>query len=169
VAWATTLHKFQGFEAGPGKDDVVKHLIIDPGDLKFEMGTPGLLYVALSRGKTFGDFGNGSENYNSSVYWTGADMCLHRIIKIGKKQNGEISVKLENRTKWVAHLEEIFENTRITYNEELIESIKETSHAEWRRQQHRGILGKDRTTRMIHDTLSQPRFSKVIEVQTSYI
>ena len=135
MAWATTLHKFQGFEAGPGKDDVVKHLIIDPGDLKFEMGTPGLLYVALSRGKTFGDFDRGSENYNSSVYWTGADMCLHRII----------------------------------YNEELIESIKETSHTEWRRQQDRGILGKDKTTRMIHDALCEPRFTKVIEVQPSYI
>ena len=109
MAWATTLHKFQGFEAGQGKDDIVNHLIIDPGNLKFKMRTPGSLYKALSRGKTFGDFGNGSENYNSSVYWTGADMCLHRIIKIGKKHNGEISVKLENRTKWVAHLEEIFE------------------------------------------------------------
>lgn len=132
------------------------------------MGTLGLLYVALSRGKTFGDCDKRSENYESSIYWTGADMCLYRVTKIGQKQNGTVSVKLDNWTKWVAHLENIFKNTRITYIQELTESIKETSYSykEWTRQLHTGIIGKDRATHMIHNTLCQPRFSKMAEVQT---
>ncbi len=32
-AWATTIHKFQGFEAGFDENDQFKQLIVDPGDL----------------------------------------------------------------------------------------------------------------------------------------
>ncbi len=32
-AWATTIHKFQGFKAGFDKNDQFKQLIVDPGDL----------------------------------------------------------------------------------------------------------------------------------------
>eukprot|EP00957_Ditylum_brightwellii_P021092 1589462-Ditylum_brightwellii.AAC.1 len=31
LAWASTIHRFQGFEAGPGPHDTVKHLLVDPG------------------------------------------------------------------------------------------------------------------------------------------
>jgi len=54
-AWATTIHKFQGFKAGYDKTaDQFKHLIVDPGDLTTELQNPGILYVALSRAKTIG-------------------------------------------------------------------------------------------------------------------
>ena len=54
-AYATTIHKFQGFEAGFDENDQFQHLIIDPGDIKSEQQQPGLLYVATSRFKTIGD------------------------------------------------------------------------------------------------------------------
>jgi len=53
-AWATTIHKFQGFEAGFDETDQFKHLIVDPGDLTTELQNPGILYVALSWAKTIG-------------------------------------------------------------------------------------------------------------------
>ena len=52
-AWATTIHKFQGFEAGFDETDQFKHLIVDPGDLTTEQQNPGILYVALSRAKNY--------------------------------------------------------------------------------------------------------------------
>ena len=48
-AWATTIHKFQGMEAGFDETDQFQRLIIDPGDIKTEQQQPGILYVATSR------------------------------------------------------------------------------------------------------------------------
>ena len=48
TSWATTIHKFQGFEAGTDIKDMFRYLICDPGDLKWEQDFPGALYVALS-------------------------------------------------------------------------------------------------------------------------
>ena len=51
-AWATTIHKFQGFEAGFDDTDQFMYLIEDPGGVSWEKICPGALYVALSRAKT---------------------------------------------------------------------------------------------------------------------
>jgi hypothetical protein len=51
TAWATTIHKFQGFEAGFDPNDQFKHLIVDPGNLTTEQQNPGILYAAMSRAK----------------------------------------------------------------------------------------------------------------------
>jgi hypothetical protein len=53
-ARVTTIHKFQGFEAGFDKNVQFKHLIADPGDLTTELPNQGILYVALSHAKTIG-------------------------------------------------------------------------------------------------------------------
>jgi len=101
TAWATTVHKFQGFEAGHENTDRFKYLIIDPGNKKWEQLHPGALYVALSRGKNM-----------SNVYWIGHGMCIDRILdginKIdrskgnkGKKTQCEAYKK---REKWVSYL-----------------------------------------------------------------
>ena len=55
-AWASTIHKFQGFEAGFDDTDQFKYLIVDPGPTSWEQNCPGALYVALSRAKTMGTF-----------------------------------------------------------------------------------------------------------------
>jgi len=68
-AWATTIHKFQGFEAGHDENNRSKYLIIDPGYKGWEQLHTGALYVALSRGKNM-----------SNVYWVGHGMCIDRIM-----------------------------------------------------------------------------------------
>ncbi len=40
-SWATTIHKFQGFEAGFDKNDQFQYLIVNPGDIKTEQQQPG--------------------------------------------------------------------------------------------------------------------------------
>jgi hypothetical protein len=54
-AWATTIHKFQGMEAGFNKNNQFQHLIIDPGDIKTEQHQLGILYIATSCVKIIGD------------------------------------------------------------------------------------------------------------------
>jgi hypothetical protein len=77
-AWATTIHKFQGFEAGFEEKDQFQHLIIDPGDIKFEQQQPGLLYVATSCVKTIGDITQDVPHpKTSALYWTGSGMSVN--------------------------------------------------------------------------------------------
>ena len=54
LALATTIHKFQGFEAGFGKDDHIKYIIADINTLNWEKLHPGTAYVVASRAKTIG-------------------------------------------------------------------------------------------------------------------
>ena len=80
-AYATTIHKFQGFEAGFDENDQFRHLIIDPGDIKSEQQQPGLLYVATSRVKTIGDMTHDVPHpKNSALYWTGSGMSINRVL-----------------------------------------------------------------------------------------
>ena len=77
-AWATTIHKFQGFEAGFDKNDQFNHLIVDPGDLTTELLNPGTLYVALSRAKSIGTITPDELHpKNSAIFWTGSGMYLN--------------------------------------------------------------------------------------------
>ncbi len=68
-SWATTIHNFQGFEAGFDRNDRFQHLIINPGDIKTKQQQPGILYVAMSRAKTMGDMTNDTPNpRNNAVF-----------------------------------------------------------------------------------------------------
>ena len=134
-AYATTIHKFQGFEAGFDKNDQFQHLIIDPGDIKSEQQQPGLLYVATSRVKTIGDMTQDVPHpKNSALYWTGSGMSINRVMNgtTKKQQNtqGQERVnclKVEKRRKWVRYLTDQKEiTTRETYNNEKLKRIKKT-------------------------------------------
>lgn len=92
-AWATTIHKFQGFEAGHDDDDRFKYLLIDPGNKYWEQMHPGSLYVALSRGKTL-----------SNIYWIGDGMCINRIQDGAFKQDGTLCELFKKRKNWVEYL-----------------------------------------------------------------
>jgi hypothetical protein len=90
LAWATTIHKFQGFEAGFDEKDQFQHLIIDPGDIKSEQQQPGLLYVATSCVKTIGDKTQDVPHpKTSTLYWTGYGMSVNRVLNgtTKKQQN----------------------------------------------------------------------------------
>ena len=54
LAWATTIHRFQGFEAGFDESDDIKHIIANINVLAWEMLHPGTAYTVASRAKTIG-------------------------------------------------------------------------------------------------------------------
>ena len=111
ISWATTIHKFQGFEAGFDAKDMFRYLIVDPGDLKWEQTCPGALYVALSRAKTMGTFtSDTSFPRDSAIYWHGSGISTTRILE-GHKKNGnnkgDPKVKcllVTKRERWVEYL-----------------------------------------------------------------
>jgi hypothetical protein len=75
-AWATTIHKFQGFEAGLNPNDQFKHLVVNPGDLTTKQQNPGILYAAMSRAKTMGQMTpNNPHLKDSAIFWTGLGIC----------------------------------------------------------------------------------------------
>lgn len=108
-AWATTIHKFQGFEAGFEDKDLFNHLICDPGDLKWEQKCPGALYTALSRAKTMGTF-NKDKPTDSAIYWRGSAICETRItngaMKNGRRRSDpkQNCILINKRDNWVKYL-----------------------------------------------------------------
>jgi hypothetical protein len=113
VSWSTTLHKFQGFEAGFDEDDMFRYLLVDPGDLSWEQQTPGAQYSAISRAKTMGTFrSNDSHPKDSAIYWIGSGISKTRILeghmKKGKRKGApkENCVLVTKRDRWVKYLHE---------------------------------------------------------------
>jgi hypothetical protein len=109
TAWATTTHKFQGFEAGFDSNDQFKHLIVNPGNLTTEQQNPGILYAAMSRAKTMGQIiPNNPHPKDSVIFWTGLGICKNRVLNITKKRglDGNITncLKINKRQAWVNHL-----------------------------------------------------------------
>ena len=106
LAWARTIHKFQGMSAGPvdkGKfPNMFEVIICDPGKREDERSALGLFYTALSRATTLGDE-NGD---GSAIYFCGEDFTEERFRNIAKKkQTDEDYKRSELRRKWVNHLE----------------------------------------------------------------
>ena len=119
---ATTIHKFQGFEAGFGDNDMFRHLIVDPGDTKWEQTCPGALYVALSRAKHMGTFTSETDYpLDSAIYWIGSGICNFRILeghmKNGKKKGGpkEKCVLITKQEKWIEYLHKKQSQTTTTF------------------------------------------------------
>ncbi len=125
-SWATTIHKFQGFEAGFDRNDRLQHLIINLGDIKSEQQQPGILYVAMSRAKKMGDMTNDTPNpRNSAVYWTGCGMSKNRVLHHTQGQERVNCLKIEKRENWVNYLTEQCKNTSSQqYNKKKLKKIK---------------------------------------------
>ncbi len=87
TAWATTIHKFQGFQAGFDPNDQFKNQIVNPGNLTTEQQNRGILYAAMSRAKTMGHTTpNNSHPKDSAIFWTGLGICKNRVLNITKKR-----------------------------------------------------------------------------------
>lgn len=107
LAYARTIHKFQGLTAGPTKPgrppNMYKCIICDPDDKKFEGTALGLLYTAVSRGTTLGD----ENGLNSAIYFTGDGFKAQRIYNLIKKKDSVDDFELANkRRRWVSFLNE---------------------------------------------------------------
>ena len=105
LAYARTIHKFQGLTAGPDDQGKIKNMfeviICDPDDGKFENSALGLLYTAVSRAATLGD----EDGLNSAMCFTGEHMTEARIRRIGKcKDSRNEFIRVGERRKWINHL-----------------------------------------------------------------
>lgn len=106
LAYARTIHKFQGQSAGPvdaGKiPNVFECIVCDPDENQYEGKALGLLYTAVSRATTLGD----DDGRNSAIYFTGDSMKNgDRIRCLGKKKNSmDDFVNIARRERWVQHL-----------------------------------------------------------------
>ena len=105
IAYARTIHKFQGLTAGPvdpGRTPNMYDVVVcDPDEKSCEGQALGLLYTAVSRGTTLGD----ENGLNSAVYFQGASFTADRIRNLTFKANTnkefELSIK---RRIWVNHI-----------------------------------------------------------------
>lgn len=128
LSWATTIYKFQGFEAGFDKHDCTKRLIADIDDLKWEHKHPGTAYVATSRAKTIGKY-DAKKNPNpldTSLYFTGM-MGRTRFKNLSYKEDGKKCVLIQKRDLWVQKLTERAKVTAGYYTEERINEIERST------------------------------------------
>ncbi len=107
LAYARTIHKFQGLSAGPvdlGKiANMYDCIVCDPDQKRFEGSNIGLLYTAVSRATTLGD----PDGLNSAIYFKGEHFKGSRIRQIGKKAHSVCDYEdITRRKRWVAHLKE---------------------------------------------------------------
>jgi hypothetical protein len=123
IAYAVTIHRCQGLEAGPDAGDRWRRMIIDPGDILWEISMClGTQYVATSRAKTLG---SKDEKYpeDSSLYWTGTNVSIERIYNCKRKRNNQICLCFKKREKWLQHLEERAKATREKYDTATMDHI----------------------------------------------
>ena len=135
-AWATTIHKFQGFEAGKETWDTVQNLIIDPGCIMAENRSPGILYVAVSRGKTMGSMSATNKHpTDSAIYFEGSNMSENRVRWCSTTYNKKTDDRdkkegVIKRDKWVHFLLKRADKTRQeTYTDERLKEIEKNTLA----------------------------------------
>ena len=107
LAFARTIHKFQGMEAGPSKH--IKAIVVDVGSTKFEALNPGLLYTALSRASAL-----------EAIYFSGP-LTYDRLTNVKYKRNlystrKEPYEKIIMQDKWIHHLLEKKTHTKQVSN-----------------------------------------------------
>jgi hypothetical protein len=105
LAWASTVHKFQGQSAGPVDEGKIPNtcdvVICDPHDKKAETTALGLFYTILSRATTLGN----TEGLGSAVYFIGPSLNQERVTNIGQLKNSlDFSKPFQKRHAWVNHL-----------------------------------------------------------------
>ena len=136
LAWASTMHTFQGFEAGFDAHDAINHLLVDPGGIDSEQRWLGMLYVALSRAKTIGldDEDPSSRICKSSIYWIGSNISRYRLLQGHLKwaKNKKSKVPTEdyiNRKEWVSFLNTRANHTsQQVYTADGLETIRKSTY-----------------------------------------
>lgn len=114
ISFATTIHKFQGMEAGPGK--TIKIIVVDIGNSLFESNCPGTAYVACSRVSTLENF----DINKTPLYFHGEvtyDRLTNLIYKRNSNKEKEEYLTVQRRSKWIEHLRKNLKKNTITNTE----------------------------------------------------
>ena len=103
-AWARTIHKIQGLEAGlkaNGEWCDIRKIIGDPGSDQFEKNTPGLFYTLISRAISIGSL---QGQKDSALYFCGSNMSESRVMSLSTNKDGQTSLAVQKREIWVDYL-----------------------------------------------------------------
>jgi hypothetical protein len=105
LAFARTIHKFQGLSAGPVDEGKIPNMheciVCDPDIQGSECRATGLLHTGTSRATTLGD----KDGLNSAIYFQGPNFTKSRIQNVTKKTNSQYEFENVKRRKiWVNHL-----------------------------------------------------------------
>ena len=105
LAYAQTLHTFQGQNAGPTMPgqppNSISCIICDPGTRRFESQCVGLFYTLLSR---ITSLGNDDDKFSSAIYFIGDNMTPERILDITHNKKGELYHNAFLRNRFVTYL-----------------------------------------------------------------
>jgi len=88
LAWATTVHKFQGFEAGFDEKDQINRIVANIGELDWEKINPGTAYVVTSRARTIGTPTVDNPNPTDSALYFDGPIGIQRFEDVLFKDNG---------------------------------------------------------------------------------
>ena len=106
LAFAQTIHTFQGQNAGPVEPgqtpNAIQKLVCDPGTRRFEGNCIGLFYTLFSRVTTFG---NPLDKFSSAIYFTGTNMSINKVQNITLTEKGHnMYAMAEKRKQYVSYL-----------------------------------------------------------------
>ena len=127
LAFAQTIHTFQGQNAGPVEQgqapNAIQRLVCDPGTRRFEGNCVGLFYTLLSRVTTFG---NPHDKFSSAIYFTGTNMNKDRIQNITLNEKGQMYAMAAKRKLYAAYLQQHNHNSKMSLckQKEVLEWVK---------------------------------------------
>jgi ATP-dependent exoDNAse (exonuclease V) alpha subunit len=118
LAYARTIHKFQGLSAGPVDEGKIPNpydcIVCDPDKNEVEGRAVGLFYTAISRATTLGS----QDGIGSAIYFTGKDFNELRIRMIGrKKHTDEEMLNIKRRRVWVERIKLYTTKNTLTTNQ----------------------------------------------------
>ena len=105
LAWATTIHKFRGSEAGFGINGEIRYIIADINTLTWKKRCPGTAYVVASGEKTIGQVTTVNPYPNESNLFFEGSMGAHRFTRCLYKDNGEKCMNVLISESWVKYLD----------------------------------------------------------------
>lgn len=125
LAYSTTIHKFQGFEAGFDEGDAIRYIIADVGSSKWEKEKcPGAAYVVTSRAKTIGHC---TDEYphpmDSNIFFDG-QLSDDRFIDLTTKIDGEPTKYIMKRQLWIDHLMDKVKKTEDVLTADTLKKMK---------------------------------------------
>ena len=133
LAYAKTIHTFQGGTAGPteeGKpDNPIQRIVCDPGTRSFEGINIGLFYTILSRATTIGNTAHTPYPKDSAIYFIGDNMNRERVSDLTLSKSGKPYRKVQKRTAWTNYLRQHTHTSGLSREEQssLMEWVQNTT------------------------------------------